>query len=313
MKVAIIGAGAMGSLYGGRLSAAGHEIWLIDVIGDHIDAVLDEGLIIEEKNADGLYEDVLYKNLNATMDPAAAGQADLVIVFVKSIATAAAVQSCRALFGPETVALTLQNGLGNIEAIEGVIGNGNVIAGTTAHGATMIAPGRIRHAGIGMTVLGELDGRLTGRVQMISRTFSEAGLETSLSQNILGLVWDKLLVNVGINALTALTGRFNGELIERRELEEILELAVAEGKAVADGKGITLNYKDPAAHAKDVCKATAENRSSMLQDMINNRATEIDMINGAIVREGRLLGIMTPVNIVLTDLVRDRQTSGGRS
>ncbi len=311
MKIAIIGAGAMGCLYGGKLSAADNEVWLLDIMQDHIDAVKENGLIMEEKTGDGDFAEVVFDSLNATTNPSKAGQVDLAIIFVKSTVTASAIDSNKSVFGPQTIALTLQNGLGNIEAIGLGIGADRIIAGTTAHGATMLGNGRIRHAGIGKTVIGELDGNESDRIKKIIEVFNQAGLETELSHNVLGLLWDKLLVNVGINALTALSGLQNGKLLEYPELTEILELAVLEAKKVAEAKGIELNFKDPVQHAKDVCVATSENRSSMLQDILNKRRTEIDMINGAIVREGSALGLPSPVNAVLTNLVKVKQLSGG--
>jgi len=218
--------------------------------------------------------------------------------------TRQAVLDNREVFGPDTAALTLQNGLGNFELIGEIIGHENVLAGTTAHGATMLGPGRIRHAGQGKTLIGELQGQETPRIKMIRDSFNNAGIETEITDNVMGIIWDKLLVNVGINALTGITRLYNGQLLEYPEIEELLELAVIEGAEVAKAKGIDLKYTDPVAHAKEVCRATAKNRASMLQDILNKRKTEIDMINGAIVREGESLSIETPVNKVLLNLIK---------
>ncbi|MEG1585123.1 MAG: 2-dehydropantoate 2-reductase, partial [Anaerovorax sp.] len=147
-------------------------------------------------------------------------------------------------------------------------------------------------------------GASSVRISAIAQLFNEVGLETEISQNVVGLVWDKLLVNVGINALTAITKLENGKLIGHKELEEVLEKAVTEGAQVAKAKGVQLGFSDPVQHTKEVCKATAANKSSMFQDILNNKKTEIDMINGAIVREGMALGIETPVNLVLMNLIK---------
>jgi len=300
MKIAIIGAGAMGCLYGAKLSEVpSNEVILIDVWKEHIDAVNEKGVTMEE-NGELLH----YTNLKGVTDAKLAGPCDLAIVFVKSTLTGTAVRENKAVFGPGTIALTLQNGLGNIDLIRAEIGDGAVLAGTTAHGATMLGPGRMRHAGSGRTIIGELDGKRTERLETIAKIFRDAGLETELSDNVLGLVWDKLLVNVGINALTGITKLPNGELLNHPEIEELLEAAVREAHAIAKAKGIKLGYEDPVRHTKDVCRATAANRSSMLQDILNRRQTEIDMINGAIVREGAAAGIDTPVNRALTNLIK---------
>lgn len=306
MKIAVIGAGAMGCLFGAKLSAAPtNEVWLIDVWKEHIDAIRNDGLTMEENG-----ENLHYGNLNSTTDAAEIGACDLALIFVKSTLTGEAVRKNRAVFGPGTIALTLQNGLGNIDLISAEIGSGNVIAGTTAHGATMLGPGKMRHAGNGKTIIGELSGNLTERLEAIAIVFRDAGLDTELSDNVLGLVWDKLMVNVGINALTGITRLPNGELLTYPEIEELLENAVKEAHSVAKCKGIRLSYEDPVSHTKEVCRATAANRSSMFQDILNHKQTEIDMINGAIVREGKVLGIETPVNSTLTNLIRFFQKAG---
>ena len=299
MKIAVLGAGAMGSLYGAKLSANGkNEVHLIDVWKEHIDAVNSNGLQMEEGD-----DVLLYENLKGHISSEETGVCDLVIVFVKSTVTKTAVESNAAVFGPNTVALTLQNGLGNIEQISSVIGAERVIAGTTAHGATMLSPGKIRHAGKGKTIIGELGGHESDRIRKMAAVLEDAGMETVISGNVLGLVWDKLLVNVGINALTGITKLYNGQLLDYPEIEELLEKAVSEGVAVAWAKGIRLGFDDPVAHTKDLCRATAANKSSMLQDILNDRQTEIEMMNGAIVREGKALGIETPVNLALTNLI----------
>lgn len=300
MKIAIVGAGAMGCLYGAKLSTVpGSEVYLLDVWQDHVDRINEQGLIMEEQG-----QFITYDKVKASTRAEDIGPCDLAIVFVKSTLTSQAVKSNKAVFGPETIALTLQNGLGNIELITEAIGEKGIIAGTTAHGATMLEPGKIRHAGSGKTIIGELDGSSTARIEKVAQLLKEAEMETEISANVLGLVWDKLLVNVGINALTGITRLHNGQLLNYPEIEELLEAAVTEAAQVALAKGIKLGFADPVGHTKDVCKATAANRSSMLQDVLNKKRTEIDMINGAIVREGAGVQVPTPVNKTLTNLIK---------
>ncbi len=305
MRIAIIGAGAMGCLYGGKLSAlAENEVFLLDVWQDHVNAINKNGLLMEEDS-----QVLTYNKVKAFTRAEDVGICDLAIVFVKSTMTRKAVESNRALFGENTLVLTLQNGLGNAEQIEEVLGKGNVLAGTTAHGATMLEPGKMRHAGKGMTIMGELTGELSPRLENLVDMFNRASLDAQKSDNVVGLIWDKLLVNVGINALTALTGLLNGELLDYPEITDIMEKAVSEAKDVALALGIKLGFEDPVAHTKDVCRATAANRSSMLQDISNGRPTEISMINGAVCKEGEKAGIKTPVNSVLTNLIIFKQSS----
>lgn len=305
MKIGIIGAGAMGSIYGGILAEAGHEVHFIDVYEPHVDAVNQNGLIINKNG-----EERTIRGIHATTKPEEVGPVELAIVFVKSTITDIAVQSNRAVFDENTIVLTLQNGLGNIEKIETVVDASQIIAGTSANGANMAGPGKVNHAGFGGTTIGELSGELTDRIRLIKDVLSPTELGPVLiSENVMGLIWDKLLANVGINPLTALTGLRNGELMEVPETEELMDALVNEGIQVAKAKGIQLGYEDSLGHVKDVTRATAGNISSMLSDVLNHRRTEIDNINGAIVREGAKLGIDTPANAMVTKLIKGKENS----
>lgn len=302
MKVAILGSGAMGSLYGGMLAEAGCDVTLVDIWKEHMDAVNNIGLSIE-----GVSGDRIVRSLKGVTDPKDAGKADLVVVFVKATATKQAMESARCLLGPDTVVLTLQNGLGNVEKLTEAVGESRVLAGVTGHGCTLLGPGRIRHAGRGDTVLGEPSGEITERLKKIADALEKARFSVKLSENVVGLIWGKLLVNVGINALTAVTNLRNGRLLDFPETDELLRHAVREAVAVAKKKGIRLEIDDPVDHCRRVAKLTAANCSSMLQDIMGHRQTEIDVINGAVVDEGMRLGVSTPVNMVLTNLVKVRQ------
>ena len=289
----------MGSLFGGSLAASGHEVWLVDVWKEHVEAINKNGLLIEEVGG----RERIIKNVKATTDPREVGTADLVLVFVKSAFTEEATRGALPLFGGNTTAITLQNGLGNVEKIASVVGEERVTAGVTSHGSTMLGPGKIRHAGVGETLVGELDGRITERIRRIADALNTAGIETKVTDNIQGAIWGKLIVNVGINPLTALTGLLNGQLLDFKETEELLEMVVGEAAEVAKRKGIRLTYDGPISHVKEVCRLTAANKSSMLQDVMNKRRTEIDVINGAIVKEGERIGVPTPANKVVTNLI----------
>jgi len=241
MKIAIVGAGAMGCLYGAKLSKIkSNQVFFLDVWQEHIDAINKNGLIMEENGTI-----VKYRGLVATNDPTSIGTVDLAIIFVKSTLTKEAMLKNYLIFGPDTTAITLQNGLGNIEIISDAISPKNVLAGTTAHGATMINPGKMRHAGAGKTIIGELTGEITDRIKNIESIFNEADIETTVSDNVVGLVWDKLLINVGINALTGITRVENGRLLDYPEIEQLLELAVSEAMKVAESKSIKLSFTDP--------------------------------------------------------------------
>jgi len=298
MKVAIMGSGAMGSLFGGLLAEAGENVILIDVWKEHVDAINRSGLKIRGVDGDRVVE------VKATTQPSEAGLVDLILIFVKSYDTRKAAIDALPMVSSNTVFLTLQNGLGNYEQIAEVVGSERVIAGTTAQGSTLIAPGEIYHAGSGITIIGEISGVVTTRVKRISEIFNRAGIKTEVSGNIQGVIWDKLIINVGINAITALTRMRNCELLEVPEVKEVARKAVMEAVKVAQKAGIKLEVKNPVEEVFRVARLTAKNKSSMLQDVERKRKTEIDAINGAIVILGKKYGVKTPVNETLTALIK---------
>ncbi len=297
MKIVIMGAGAMGSLFGGLLTLSGEDVWLVDIRGDHIEALVERGLRMEER---GKTQTIRVK---ATTRVASIGKADLVLLFVKAYHTERAVSDALAVQKEDTVFLTLQNGLGNEEAISRYVNRKQVVLGVTSHGATFLGPGRIRHAGWGKTYIGELDGQRTDRVAEIAKIFNRSGIETEVSSNIQSLIWNKLFVNVGINPVAALTGLRNGQLLDHPETLRMMEGLVSEAVAVARKKGIAIEG-NPFETVKAVAEATRENRCSMGQDLDNRRKTEIDVINGAVVREAERLGMAVPYNQMITDLIK---------
>jgi 2-dehydropantoate 2-reductase len=297
VKTVMMGAGAMGSLFGGLLTLAGEEVWLVGNRKDQIDAICLSGLTLEEKGKSRIIP------MNATSDVTSVGKADLVIFFVKTYDIEAAVSDALVLEKEDTIFLTLQNGLGNEEAICRKIDRKKVMLGVTGHGATLMGLAHVFHAGRGRTMIGELDHRITDRAARITRMLCDAGIDTEVSSNIHDHVLGKLLVNVGINALTALTGFKNGQLLDFPETIRLMEKLVMEVSEVARRRGVHLE-KDPIEKVKMAIEATKENRSSMGQDFDRRQKTEIDAINGAVVREAQRLGIPVPVNQVVTDLVK---------
>ena len=297
MKTVIMGAGAMGSLFGGLLALGGEEVWLVDIWKEHIDTIRSKGLVLEEK---GKAQPI---PIHATTEVASVGKADLVLIFVKTYHTEKAVSDARVLQKESTVFLTLQNGLGNEETICKHIDREKVLLGVTGQGATLLGSGQIRHAGWGKTYVGELDHQMTDRAVRMAQMFCSAGIETETSPNIHDHVWGKLLVNVGVNALTALTGFKNGQLLDYPETTRLMERLVFEAAEVARKKGVHIE-EDPIEKVRKAIEATRENRSSMGQDFDHRRKTEIDAINGAVVREAQPLGISVPFNQAVTDLVK---------
>lgn len=304
MKIAVIGSGAMGSLYGGILAENGHEVYFIDVFKEHVDAINKHGLCIVK---DG--KERYIKSGKAVMNSDDLGIVDLAIIFVKSTITDLAIEQNKEILGKDTIVLTLQNGLGNIEKINKTVDKSQIIVGTSANGASLIEPGKIKHSGHGGTIIGEISGKKTDRIKEIHKILDLEELGYGkISENVMSLIWEKLIVNCGINPLTALTHLKNGELLENKESEEMLDEIVLEAIKVANKSGIKLSFED-SSYCKEVCKATSNNQSSMLSDVINKRRTEIMNINGAIVRIGKELGIETPYNKTMTNLILLKEKS----
>lgn len=298
MKIVIVGPGAMGSLFAAYLSKTKNEVWLLDKNSERAKAINASGIKIEGVSGSWNAQVKASDNVNAV------GAADMIIICVKSYDTKEAIKSCRSIITENSLVLTLQNGLGNIEIIAEMVNQDRIIGAVTNQGATYLGPGEIRHAGRGETVIGRIDGKIPVELRQVREIFNDAGIPTRISRDIKSLLWSKLIINVGINALTAITRLKNGELINYEGTTQILREAVSEAVKVAKKKKIKLIYDDPIAKVEAVCEATAANISSMLQDILKKKKTEIDFINNVVVRQGQSLGIPTPVNACLVNLVR---------
>ncbi len=301
MKVVMLGAGAMGSLIGARLSRTVARVELVDPYREHVEAVRSRGLSIEELDGTlSRHRLVIHADPAAVKDPV-----DLVIVMVKSPQTGAAMESIAGLCGSRTVVLTLQNGVGHWEAMERFVVRRQILLGTTMQGATFLGPGRIRHGGTGPTHIGCLDpvGEAVEDARRVVDLFNRAGMEAHYGPDIQTRLWQKLLVNVGINAITAIARVTNGWIADHDDARELSARAVEEAHRVAVAAGIALPA-DSFEAVLAVARATGINRSSMLQDVSAGRTTEIDSINGAVVRLGRRLEVPTPVNWTLTRLIK---------
>lgn len=299
MKIAVVGAGAMGSLFGALLAEAGNDVWLYDVWREHVQSVHQNGLQIERE---GITRTVRVK---ATADPQQIGRAELVIIFVKSSMTNSAAETAQIIAGSDGSVMTLQNGMGNADVIAEFIEPEQIVAGTTSHGATLLGPGSIRHAGCGPTTIGAWSQTEAGRQrgEQLAEFFNRAGIETESVADVRSVVWNKLLINIGINAITALTHIKNGQILDLEITRELSRAAVMEAIKVAQAGNIKVE-DDAVDRVFKVAEATAVNRSSMGQDVDNRRQTEIAAINGFIVREAKQFGLAVPVNFALTALVQ---------
>ena len=291
----------MGSLFAVLLADAGNDVFMLDYKPDRAARLNENGFRVHGVSGER------FKRIRVSLRADEIPRVDYAFIWVKSYDTASAVRSIDSALRESGYVVTLQNGLGNADIIAERFGAGRVIAGVTSHGATCLAPGDILHAGTGETVIGTLSGRVSEGVTECARMLNDAGIQTRISEDIRSEIWGKLIVNAAINPLTAVTGLKNGELIQHDETIKIMRMAVEEGVKVAAELNVVLPYSDPMGRVVDVCRLTADNISSMLQDVMVGRKTEIDFINGAIVRLGREKNIPTPVNETLVYLVKVRE------
>lgn len=303
MKIVVVGPGAMGSLFAAFLTKSKEELWLLCKNKEDAAKINASGISLE--GVSGSWQ-AKPKTTSGIED---IGKADLVLICVKAFNTKSAVEQIKPLLGQNTKILTLQNGIGNVEIISEIAGEQRVIAGITSQGATLIETGKIRHAGHGETIIGSIDGKTPVELRAIREIFNKAGLETKMSRDIKSLIWSKLIINVGINALTAITRLPNGRLTEYEGTKRILRDAVGEAARIAKRKRIKLVLDDPLAKVEAVCEGTSDNLSSMLQDVLRKKRTEIDFINGVIVRLGQEMGISVPTNKLLLDLIKTIESS----
>jgi 2-dehydropantoate 2-reductase len=295
MHFLIVGPGAMGCLFAAMLARAGHLITLLDYRDERARIIRERGIRTEGISGEH----------NVVVDAVSSVPTDIpdvVLICVKANSTEKVAHDLAGWIPPGVPVITLQNGLGNVERLEKALGPHRVVGGITAEGATLLDPGHIRHAGRGETLVGT-HGAEIAWLHRIEGAFKGAGFETRSVKDMDSVIWGKLIVNVGINALTALTRLKNGRIPEVPATRELLASAVQEAVKVAQHKRIRLPYEDPVRRVEAVCKATADNIASMLQDVLRHRLTEVAFINGAIVREAMAASIPVPVNWVLTRLV----------
>jgi len=302
MKIAVLGAGALGCAMGGVLTEAGHEVWLINRNLEQVEAMNSRGLILRTVSTDR----TIKVHAVTTAASVAGGVVDLVIVLVKSFHTESAMQAATSLLGPDTLVLSLQNGLGHEDVLADIVGRHRLLAGKTYVGGTQLAPGHVLAGTIRkLTVVGEPAGGLSERALRIGELFNTAGLNTTVSPNIASTLWDKLLVNAATGALSAITRLPYGLLYQMPELEACGVAAVAEAMAVARASSIELSITQPVdAWRMAGAGLPFEFKPSMLQSIEKGSITEIDYINGAVVRQGIQVGVPTPVNQTLVACIK---------
>ncbi|OOM76687.1 2-dehydropantoate 2-reductase [Clostridium puniceum] len=297
MVIAIIGAGAMGCLYGAYLSKE-NDVIMLDSYEPQVNSINQNGVTLIE--ADG--SEKVYKNVKAYKSGTCKDSVDLVIVFVKSTYTEQALEENKDLFGKDTFVMTLQNGAGNDRKIKKYVNQCNIIIGTSKHNAVNLGEGKIKHGGSGMTTIGS-NYNADNVVEAVASCLGKAGIEVEVSDDIQRIIWSKLFVNLSINTFTALIQTPIGYMIQNESAWNFAKRLVYEAVEVAEADGTYFDRREALEMVRDVCTKAGTGYSSMYQDRKKKIKMEIDAINGAIVEQAKLYGVPTPYNSLIVDLI----------
>jgi len=302
MRIYVIGAGAMGGFYGGLLKRAGCDVSLIDVREDHVARINRDGLKVQGVRGDHVI------NIPAYTSPEGLAPCDLAIVFTDSNATRDAAATASAVLKPDGFAMTLQNGIGNVEVLVEVLGKARVVAGVTMNSGAHPEPGLSVYTNADMTTIGELDGGRSERIVAVADMLNAAQIETEVVDDPMSYVYGKFVLNCGVNAIAAATGLRSGEVYRTPELRDLQGHMMDEVMRVVEAKGWTLSEADPRAKILHHSKLRF-NKPSMLQHVEQGRRTEIDAINGALVREAHALGLAVPYNEAVVAIIKGVEKS----
>ena len=306
MKIAVVGAGAMGSVYAGLLASAGNEVWAIDTWREHIDAIRESGLRIEGASGDRTVR------LDATTDASEPGPCDLVIIATKADGVASAAASIGPLLGDDTLVLTIQNGLGAAERICRHLPPDNVLLGVAGgFGASMRGPGHAHHNGMELIRLGELGGGITGRLERIGGVWRDAGFNVRCFDDINQLVWEKFVCNVTYSGSCTVFECTIAGVQGNEHAWQVASNCAAEAYAAGVAKGVRFSFDDPVAHVREFGRKIPHSRPSMLQDYLAKRPSEIDAINGMVPVVAREVGTAAPYNEVVTAIVKAKERAIG--
>jgi 2-dehydropantoate 2-reductase len=302
VKIAIVGCGAMGSVYAGLFAAAGHEVWAIDAWPEHVEAMRARGLRLEGASGDRTVK------VNATTEARGAGPCDLVVIATKAAQVEAASRSAKGLLGSETIVLSIQNGLGGPDTAASVLGKERVVVGVVGgFGASMKGPGHAHHNGMELVRLGEFAGPVTPRLQKVADVWQGAGFRVKCFDDIDQLVWEKLICNCAYSGPCGISDHTVIEVMEDPDLSRVSAACATEAFRVARKKNIKLGFDDPVAYVRDFGSKIPNARPSVLLDLMAKRRSEIGVINGSIPRVGKEVGVAAPVNDTLTALVLDKE------
>lgn len=301
MKILIAGAGAMACLTGGKLKASGEEVRLYNRLNSHVETINEQGLRIVEKD-----NSVTQIKLDVVQDVKADEQVDILLVLLKAQANEAVLGKLRGKLSEKTLIITMQNGIGNAETIQQLFPLNTVVSGTLGHGASVEHDGTILHRGWGTNYLGNVEqGTPSNTLEAFARKLTEAGMKTDVSADVKAVIWNKLFVNAAFNSVTALTRLKNGDILNTPEGEDLLRAVTKEAVLVARAEGVDADAEAVIEECLRMGRQDiGSNKSSMLMDVLKKRQTEIDVINGGIVKLGKKHGIETPVNASLAGLIR---------
>lgn len=302
MRIYVIGSGAMGGIYGGLLFRAGADVTLIDTRKNHVDHVRRHGLKVEGMRGNHIIHVPMQEGLEGLVP------ADLAIIFTDTNNTSEAAESARRILKPEGFALTLQNGIGNVETLVAALGKERVTAGVTMNSGAHPELGRVLYTNVGMTSLGELDGRTSARIQTVADLLNKAEIPTEVIDDPMAQIWTKFVLNCGVNALAAASGLRSGEIYRTPAMKALQGHIIDEILQVVQGKGIRLLEADPKKKIVEHCRLRY-NKPSMMQHIEQGRQTEIDSLNGALLREGEALGLSLPYNEALVGLIKGIERS----
>ena len=306
MKIGIVGCGAMGCVYAGLLSEAGHDVWAIDQWQAHVEAIRDNGLRLDGISGDRAIP------LKATTSPADVGPCDLVVLATKTMHVAAAARDMAPLIGEGTHVVSIQNGLGGPDAAARELGQTPVITGVAGgFGASIRGPGSAHHNGKELIRFGNRGGPVTPELENIAETWRQAGFKVRTFDDIDQLVWEKLICNVCFSGTCAITERTIGEVMEDPDAWTVASTCGEEAFQVAKAKKIAVDIQDSVAYLRDFGEKIPNARPSMLLDHMADRASEIDNINGAIPMAGKEVGVATPFNETVTALIRAKERRMG--
>ena len=303
MKIAIIGTGAMGSVYAALLASGGHDVWAIDTWPEHVAAMNDKGLRVEGASGDRTVR------LNATVNARDVKDADLVIIATKDDGVEAAARDALVIAKAEAPILTIQNGLGSADRVGAIVGAERTMIGVVGgFGASMKGPGHAHHNGMEFLRLGEMVGGLGPRVEAVKKAWEQGGFKVLAFDDIHKMVWEKLICNCAFSGPCALTGLRVAELLASASGWSISAACASEAYHVARARGIKLDFTDPLRYVWDFGQKIPGARPSMLLDHLAGKRAEIDNINGAIPREGAKFGIATPINSVVVALLKAKES-----